>query len=114
MQRADARPEREQLAMMREQRHLHVLEHRHRAIRLRDLERASDTEPPDVARLQARDVLTGERDTPRIGLKLTIEHVEAGCLAGTVGADEREQLSSTNLEVDRIDGAHAAERFSDA
>src|SRR5204863_3492775 len=76
-----------------------------------DLKGAADAEVRDVARPQAGDVLAGEPDFAGIRPELAVDHVEAGRLAGTVRADEREKLAATHGEAHLVDGAQAAEGF---
>ncbi len=80
--------------VMRDQRHLHVLDHGHRAVGRGDLERPPDPLPPDPARRQARDRLArSSRTRAARGAQLTHQHVETGGLARAVRADQRQDLA---------------------
>ena len=59
-------PEIEELPLVRHQRDLHVLAHRHGRKRRGDLESAPDAEPPDLARLAADGVLPEQRDAAAV------------------------------------------------
>ena len=100
-----------QRAVVRQQRHLHVLDHGHGIERRGDLEGAADAEPIDLARAHAGDLDVAEFDAADIGLRLAVEHVEAGRLAGAVGADEREHLAFVETERHAAHGMHAAVGF---
>jgi len=43
--------------------------------------------------------------------ELSVDHIEAGRLAGTVGSDQRQEFALADVEADIVDGAHAAERL---
>src|SRR5947209_3586482 len=94
---------------MRDQRHLHIFDHRHRMERRRDLEGAADAEPPNVARLLADDVFAVEQDFTGVGAELAVDDVEAGRFAGTVRAEQRKQLAAREIERHVVYRAHAAE-----
>src|SRR5262249_46528263 len=89
----------------------HVLGDRHRAERRRDLERAADAAPPDRARRQASDVLPFEQYLAGVRRNLSVDHVEAGRLAGAVRADQGQKFAFVHVEADAVDGVDAAERF---
>src|SRR6218665_1841736 len=108
-----AAPHREQLVVVREQRHLHVLDHGERGKSFGDLEGAAHALAPDLARLAAHELVAVERDRALVGLELAVDHVEGGRLAGAVGADEREQFAGRQLEADAVHGLHAAEGFAE-
>src|ERR1700733_5352624 len=100
--------------MKRDQRHLHVFQHRHRTVSLGDLERPANALAPDVARLVTGDVVAIEKDAAGVRLQLPIEHVEARGLAGTIGANQRQYFARSNIEFDVVDGTHAAEILDQA
>src|SRR6478672_12901079 len=79
-----------------------------------DLERAADAEAPDIARLLANDVGAVEQNFARVGLELTIDHVEAGGFAGAVRAEQRKQLAAAKIERDIVDCTHAAKTAGEA
>src|SRR6516164_349977 len=83
----------EDLIMMAHDRELHVLGHGHRAERGGDLKGAADAEAPDLAWLKAGNAAIAETDFAAIGLKLPVDHVEAGRLAGAVRTDQRQELA---------------------
>jgi hypothetical protein len=66
-----------------------------------DLEGAPDAEPPDRARLAADRFLAEQRDPAAVRRVLPVEHVEAGALAGAVGADQR-QISPARSSNDTL------------
>src|SRR5262245_5723662 len=111
MAAGERRAETEDLAVVADQRHLHVLGHGHRAEGRRHLEGTADAEAPDVARMQADDAAAGQGDVAAVGRELPVDHVEAGRLAGAVWADQRQELAVAQLEADVLDGVHAAERL---
>ena len=104
-------PPRPRAAVPADQRHLHVLDHRHGHEGLRHLEGAPDAQAPDAARRQAGDVLAGQHHAAAVGRELAAHHVEERRLAGAVGADDGEQLAGLDRERDVARGHHAAERF---
>src|SRR3974390_3175148 len=101
-------------AMVAGKRQLHVLGHRHGAKGRRDLKRAADAEPPDLARRQPDDAMAGKADVPVVGSQLPVDDVEAGRLAGAVGADQRKELPFADIEADIGERAHAAECLAQA
>src|SRR5262249_55541266 len=70
-------------------------------------------EPPNVAGLEADDAVVGESHLAAVGQKLAVDDVEAGRLAGAVGADQRQELALADVEADIGDRAHAAERLAE-
>ena len=89
------------LAHAADQGHLHVLGHRHRQERLRDLEGAPDP-APECAR-GGRPVMSWRRrgGRARVGRKLPADHVEDRGLAGAVRADDGEQLAGARRRSSR-------------
>ncbi len=73
-----------------------VLEHRHAAERLRNLERAADAQPAAPLGRQPRDVVAGEDDAPGIGLHRAAGDAEQRGLAGAVRPDDAERLALVN------------------
>src|SRR6185312_13285857 len=108
---AEAGPQRSEPPLPRKQRELHVLAHAHRAEGLRDLEGPSDAEAEARARRQALEVAPVDADRPGVGPQLAIEKIEAGGLAGAIGADHRHPLARGDREADIGHGAHGAEGF---
>src|SRR5215471_15569288 len=96
---------------MADERHLHVLGHRHGHEGLRYLERASDAQPPDAARGETGDVLAGQYHAAAVWLELASHHVEDRRLAGAVWADHRQQRARLERERDVARGDDAAERL---
>src|SRR5947209_10721909 len=94
---------------MRDQRHLYVLDYRHRMEGRRNLEGASDAKPPDVPRLLADDVFAVEQDFAGVGAELAVDHVEAGRFSRAVGAEQRQQLAAREIEGHVVYRAHATE-----
>src|SRR5690606_11848536 len=96
--RAGEAEESAELAVVGEDRHLHVLAHGHGGICGGDLEGAADTEAPDLARAHAGRVPAEDADRTAVAADLAVEHVEAGALARAVGADEGKDLASPQRE----------------
>jgi hypothetical protein len=112
MQHGGRTPEMKRFARVRDQGHLHVLDHGHRAEGRRHLEGAADTEPPDLARRQAGNVFALAQYLAAIGRQLAVDHVEAGRFSGAVRADHGEEFALADLEADIANGVHAAEGFA--
>jgi len=96
------------LPAIRHQRDLDILAHGHGRERRGDLKSAADAEPPDRAWLLAYGILAQQIDPAAVGNVLAVEHVEAGALAGAVGADQRQNLAGAEFERDAAHGMHAA------
>ena len=111
---AGAAGEAPRLAVMRDERHLHVLAHGHGLERGGDLERAAHAQRPHRARVEAGDVAARKEDAPGVGRELAVDEVEAGGLAGAVGADQRQQTAGLHAEGDAVDRLDAAERLLEA
>ena len=93
--------------------HHDVLQRRHLREEPDVLERARDAEVVDLVRLGAGDLLALEPDLA-LGRGVDAGHrVEAGRLAGAVGADQAEDLAAADLEVDVVEGHDAAEAQRD-
>ena len=73
-----------------------------------------DAEPPDRARLAAGGVLAAQMDPAAVGNDLAVEHVEAGALAGAVGADQRQDFTGLQREDDAAHRMDAAIGFGQA
>src|SRR5271165_5015589 len=102
------------LAMVAGERELHIFSDRHGAEGRRDLERAADAEPPDLARRQGNDAAAGKADIPVVGPHLSVDDVEAGRLTRAVGTDQREEFALADIEADIVERAHAAECLAQA
>src|SRR3977135_3215774 len=96
---------------MGNQRHLYVLDYGHRSERRRDLERAPDAQPPDLAWLEPGEIFLLEPDLSGIRRKLAVDHFEARGLAGAVRTDHGEELAALDLETHIVHRATAAARF---
>src|SRR5262245_30659137 len=101
--------ESEDLSMMAQQCHLHVLDDRHGAEGGCDLKGTADAEAPDVAGLKADYAAIGKFDVAAIGRELSVDHVEAGRLARAIGPDQSQELTFADVEADILNGVHAAE-----
>ena len=108
------RPQIEELSAMGDQRDLDVLAHGHGGKRGRDLEGASDAQPPDLARRTARGVLAEQRNPAAVRDPLTVEHIEAGAFACTVWTDQREYLAPLQFKGHAAHGVNAAIGFGQA
>jgi hypothetical protein len=89
----------------------HVLEHRERGKDLRDLERARDAEPGDLARRPPGNVAVLEPDGALGRPQMTGDHVDEGGLAGAVGADDADGLLRRNVDRDVARRHDRAERL---
>ncbi len=69
----------------------------------------------DVAPIgrHALGALAEDRDRARGRLLETGDQAQAGGLAGTGRAEHGEELARHDVEIDRVDGAHAAEMARD-
>src|SRR5262249_19673136 len=81
---------------------------------LGDLEGAADPLAPDRLGLHADELDAAELHRARVGRELAADHVEAGRLAGAVGADQRQHLARGEREADVVDRMDAAERLREA
>ena len=87
----------------------HVLEHREVREDARDLHRPRDARPGPPRRRPPRHVRALPPDLAAARRKQPGEQVDAGRLAGAVGADECPELAGADREVDPVDGHQAAE-----
>jgi hypothetical protein len=95
-------------------RHNQVLEHRHAAKGLRNLERAGQSEPAPPVRRQPCDVVPGQQNTSDIRCDGAGRNAEQGGLAGAVRPDDAERLAFIERKVDLLcyhDGAKALGDF---
>src|SRR5205814_8638616 len=90
----------------------HGLEQAERAVELRDLDRAADTQARDLARRQAGDVAALVGDRAAIGLEVAGDHVDEGGLAGAVGADQADHRVLLDRRADLGRRGHRAERLA--
>ena len=87
----------------------HVLEHRQMRKRGGDLKRAHHAHARNRSGRRAGDLAAVEEDlTGRRGEEMR-EQVEAGCLPGTVGTDQRVDRPPPNFEIDAVDGDETLE-----
>src|SRR5262249_7115273 len=75
----------EQPLGLREQHHLHVFAHAHRAKASRDLERATHAEAPHLPRVASSDVTIIQGHLAAVGAQLPVQQVEASDLPATLG-----------------------------
>ena len=85
----------------------HVLQRIQRDQRFGDLEGAPHAEPGPVMRRQLVDALAAQAHFARRRRKLPRQQVEKGGLAGTVGADDADDLALAHRQRDVVDGAQA-------
>ena len=90
-----------------------ILEHRHAAERLRDLERAREPEAAAPLRCKARHVTAGEQDAAGIGRERPGRDAEQRGLAGAVGPDDAERLAFGQRQVDVGRDHHGTEPLGD-
>src|SRR5262249_48687314 len=90
-----------------------ILEHRHAAERLRDLERARDAHDATPWRRHMRDVPAAEQDAAGVGFDRPGHDAEQRGLAGAVWPDDAERLALREREVERIGDHDGAEAFRD-
>ena len=87
----------------------HVVEHGEACERLDQLEGAADAGAADLVRPPAVDAPAVEAHEPRIGPVDAGDHVEAGGLAGAVGADQRHDLALADRKGEVLGGAQPLE-----
>ena len=75
----------------------HVVQHRQVHAQLRNLKRPGHAPVRDLARCQRGDVFTVQHDLPRRRLQVAGDHVDEGCLASTVAADQAHSLAVGNV-----------------
>src|SRR5690606_33289128 len=75
----------------------------------RPLKRPYSTARRNPVRLQAGDVRAVEEDPPGGRLQHAADQVEAGGLAGPVGADQAADLARSDVEREPVHGGNAAE-----
>ena len=109
-----APPHRKQLAVCRQQSHLHVFHDGQRGKGFGNLKGAAHAESPDLARRFADQLMAVQQDRAAISAQLPVDHVEGGGLAGAVGPDQCQQLAGGQLKMNAIDRTHATERFAQA
>src|SRR5437763_10564194 len=94
---------------MTHQRELNVSCNRHRAEGGCELKCAAAPKPPELATGKAGDVAIVEAHLSGIWSELSVDDVEAGRLAGAIGADQGQELACAEIEADIVEGAHTAE-----
>jgi len=67
-----------------------------------------------LGRRNARDIETGELDVTFVGLLEACDHPKRRCLAGTGGAEQREELAFGDVEVELVDRDDVAVRPANA
>src|SRR5262249_12361853 len=82
--------------------------------RPRNLKCAADTAPGDLMRGEAGDFLALEANPSRGRSQRAGDQVKGGALAGTVRADQSEDLAFTNFEGNLVDGQESSETFAKA
>src|SRR5438552_1133809 len=82
-----------------------VFEDRHRREDLRHLERAAHTEPGDLARREADELLAAKADRASARVRVTGDEVDERRLARAVGADDGDDLLGRDGDVD-VAGGH--------
>jgi len=97
-----------------EAREHHVVEERESAERSRDLKRATDPEIDDPVRRLPGDLAPLEANRARVRRERTGEHVEDRALAGSVRADQAEDLALLDRERHAVDGREATEALGEA
>ena len=98
-------PESPGLAVMREQRHLHVLAHRHRGEGRGDLEGAADAQAPDRARRQPGDVASRRASTlPASGRSWPLSMLKQVVLPAPLGPISASSSPASTREAHAVDG----------
>ena len=97
------------LAAVQMQTEQDVLEGGHLLEERGELKRPHQPAPGDLMRSQPRDVLAVEDDGAPRRSQEPAQEVEAGRLAGPVGADQADDLALVDGEVDAVDGGQATE-----
>ena len=80
---------------------------------MRDLEGPEQAPVEQLVGLEAGDVLTAEKDLPRVGREHAGNQVEQRRLAGAVGADQACDRALCDLQTRAVNGCHAAEALGD-
>jgi hypothetical protein len=96
-------PEIERRAALALQRNAHVLEHGEVRKRRGNLERADHPHARDRRGRRAGDLPLVEDDLARGRRQEVRQQIEAGRLAGAVGADQRMDRAAADLEIDAVD-----------
>ena len=92
----------------------HVLEHRHAAEELRDLEGPPDAEPGEAAGGQSLHPAPAHQHVPGVDPEMAGQQVDRRCLAGAVGTDQADQLACAHGEVDPVHRGNATEMLAEA
>jgi len=87
--------------------HHHIFKDGHSCGDLHDLEGSANPFPIGHKWLQSSDVLPFEEHLPGIGLVVTDDAVEQGCLTGTIGADQADDFTLIDVERDMVIGHHS-------
>src|SRR3989442_1315146 len=106
-------PEVERGAALALERDAHVLQYREVGEHGRDLERAHETQPGDVRGPGAGDLAALEADAPAGGRQEMGQEIEAGGLAGAVGADERVDRPTVHAQPHVLHRDEAAKLFGE-
>src|SRR5687768_16921835 len=86
-----------------------VLQHGKAANEPDVLERPADTESNPAVCGEERDVAASVGHRPRVGLVEVRDAVEEGCLPGSVGTDQSDDLPFADLDVDVVESDETAE-----
>src|SRR5438445_2826958 len=116
LNRTVARQRREEVAPAPESRdhgRLQGLQHREIGEDLHELERASDAEPRQARRADATDVAILESDVARARPRHAREDVDQGRLAGSVGPDDRDELTRGDPEAHAVERAELSVEFGE-
>src|ERR1700736_693748 len=73
-----------------------------------NLKRPGDTEPGDISWRAPCDIHSVERDRAAIGLEITGDHVDEGCFARAVGADQADLLTGRDIDRQGVGGDYRA------
>ena len=88
----------------------HVVEHAHAREGADHLERPSDAEPADCARLESHEIVAREAHGAAVRRGEPVHHVEERGLASAVRPDDPEDHAFLDVEAHVVDGEQTAER----
>ena len=91
----------------------HIIEHAAVGEGTRDLVGAGEPEPCDAMRGPALDRLTLEYDASAVKLVMPAHHIDQRRLAGAIGSEQAEDLSTIDIQIDPVERLNAGEALAD-